>query len=129
MSTREIIATDDAPAAIGAYSQAVKAQGLLFCSGQIAIDPRTGELVTGDAASQTERVLQNLGAVLRAGGSGWDKVLRVTIFLVDMADFASVDAVYARRFEGLAPPARATVAVKELPRGVSVEISCVALAD
>lgn len=129
MSHREIIATDDAPAAIGPYSQAVKARGFLFCSGQIAIDPKTGELETGDVAAQTERVMQNLEAVLRAGGSGWDQVLRTTIFLADMADFGTVNAIYGKRFEGMAPPARATVAVKQLPRDVAVEISCVALAD
>ncbi len=129
MTDREIIATDTAPAAIGSYSQAVKARGLLFCSGQIAIDPETGELETGDVEAQTERVMQNLEAVLRASGSGWDKVVRTTIFLADMADFGKVNAIYGQRFEGMAPPARATVAVRQLPRDVAVEISCIALAD
>ena len=126
--SREIIATPDAPAAIGPYSQAVKANGLIFCSGQIAIVPETGALLEGDVRAQTELVMNNLGAVLKAGGSSFAKVVRTTIFLADMADFAIVNEVYAKSFEGMDPPARATVAVKELPKSVDVEISCIALA-
>ena len=126
--SREIIATDDAPAAIGPYSQAVKANGMLFCSGQIAIVPGSGALLEGDVRAQTELVMKNLGAVLKAGGSSFAQVVRTTIFLSDMADFAVVNEVYAKSFEGMDPPARATVAVKELPKSVDVEISCIALA-
>lgn len=128
MST-QAVTTPKAPAAIGPYSQAIRAGGFLFCSGQIALDPATGELVPGDVRVQTERVMQNLGAVLAAGGSGWDRVVKVTIFLTDMSDFAAVNEVYGRYFEGLTPPARATVAVRTLPRNVDVEIDCVALHD
>ncbi len=126
MST-SAVHTSSAPAAIGPYSQAIRAGGFLFCSGQIAIDPATGELVLGDVRAQTERVMANLAAVLVAGGSGWDRVVKVTIFLADMNDFAAVNEVYGRYFEGLTPPARATVAVRTLPRDVDVEIDCVAL--
>lgn len=128
MST-QAVSSPKAPAAIGPYSQAVRAGGFLFCSGQIALDPATGELVPGDVRVQTERVMQNLGAVLAAGGSGWDRVVKVTIFLTDMSDFAAVNEIYGRYFEGLTPPARATVAVRTLPRNVDVEIDCVALHD
>lgn len=128
MST-QAVSSPKAPAAIGPYSQAIRAGGFLFCSGQIALDPATGELVPGDVRVQTERVMQNLGAVLAAGGSGWDRVVKVTIFLTDMSDFAAVNEIYGRYFEGLTPPARATVAVRTLPRNVDVEIDCVALHD
>lgn len=128
MST-QAVTTPKAPAAIGPYSQAIRAGGFLFCSGQIALDPATGELVPGDVRVQTERVMQNLGAVLAAGGSGWDRVVKVTIFLTDMSDFAAVNEVYGRYFDGLTPPARATVAVRTLPRNVDVEIDCVAVHD
>jgi len=128
MST-QAVSSPKAPAAIGPYSQAIRAGGFLFCSGQIALDPATGELVAGDVRVQTERVMQNLGAVLAAGGSGWDRVVKVTIFLTDMSDFAAVNEIYGRYFEGLTPPARATVAVRTLPRNVDVEIDCVALHD
>jgi 2-iminobutanoate/2-iminopropanoate deaminase len=101
----------------------------LFCSGQIALDPKTGELVGATAAEQAERVLANLGAVLEAGGSSFKKVLRCTVFLVDMNDFAAVNEVYARAFEGEKPPARATVAVAQLPKGARVEIDAIALAE
>jgi len=123
------IHSDDAPAAIGPYSQAIRAGDLLFCSGQIALDPKTGELVGATAAEQAERVLANLGAVLEAGGSSFKKVLRCTVFLVDMNDFAAVNEVYARAFEGEKPPARATVAVAQLPKGARVEIDAIALAE
>lgn len=114
-----------APAAIGPYSQAVRAGNLLFCSGQIALDPATGQLVGATAAEQAEQVLKNLAAVLHAGGAGFAQVVRTTIYLVSMADFAAVNEVYGRHF-GQHKPARATVAVKELPKAGLVEIDCIA---
>ncbi|MCL4160555.1 UNVERIFIED_CONTAM: hypothetical protein GTU68_063786 [Idotea baltica] len=129
MTERRIVNTPNAPQAIGAYSQAVVAAGLVHCSGQIALDPTSGEIIEGDAAVQAERCLQNLGAVLEAAGSGFDKVLKCGVFLVDMADFAAVNEVYSRYFTGDEPPARACVAVRTLPKNVSVEIDCVALVD
>lgn len=123
----KIIATDQAPAAIGPYSQAVQAGGLLFCSGQIPLDPVTGELVNGDIRQETERVMENLRGVLEAGGCGFGQVVRTTIYLVDMADFPVVNEVYGRYF-GSEKPARATVAVAALPRGARVEIDAVAVA-
>lgn len=128
MTQRQKIATDQAPKAIGPYSQAVVAGGLVHCSGQIALDPRTGELVAGDVRVQAERVLANLEAVLRAAGSSFDRVVKCNVYLVDMADFPALNEVYARCFPGAEPPARATVAVAALPRGARVEIDCVALA-
>jgi 2-iminobutanoate/2-iminopropanoate deaminase len=121
----EIIRTKKAPAAIGPYSQALGLPGLLFCSGQIALDPETGALVGGDAAEQARRVLANLSEVLRAGDSSMRDVLKTTIYLVDMADFEAVNAVYAEAF-GDHRPARATVAVAALPKGARVEIDAVA---
>jgi 2-iminobutanoate/2-iminopropanoate deaminase len=126
---RSVVSTPHAPAAIGAYSQAVRAGDLLFCSGQIPIDPATGDLVMDDIAAQTKQSMENLGALLEAGGSTWAKVVKVSIFLTSMADFAAVNAVYATYFEGLEPPARACVAVKELPKGVDVEIECIAICE
>lgn len=123
----KIIATDQAPAAIGPYSQAVQAGGLLFCSGQIPLDPATGELVNGDIGLEAERVMQNLRGVLEAAGSGFAQVVRTTIYLTDMADFPLVNEVYGRYF-GVEKPARATVAVAALPRGARVEIDAVAVA-
>ena len=125
---KQKIATPDAPQAIGPYSQAIRAAGLVYCSGQISLDPATGQIVGKDVAEQTERVLQNLGAVLKASGSDLSKVVKCTVFLKFMKDFAAMNAVYGRHFGGEAPPARATVAVSELPRDVLVEIDCVALA-
>lgn len=120
-----IISTDQAPAAIGPYSQAVAYGDLLFCSGQISLLPN-GEGPVGDTAvEQTEQIMKNIAAVLAAGGSSFEKVLKTTIFLVDMADFAAVNEVYARHF-GQAPPARSTVAVSGLPKGVRVEIEVIA---
>jgi 2-iminobutanoate/2-iminopropanoate deaminase len=120
------ISTPDAPAAIGPYSQAVAHGGLVYCSGQIPLDPQSGQLVGGDdVAAQTARVLANLDAVLRAAGSSRAHVLRTGVFLRDMADFAAMNAVYAEFF-GETRPARATVAVAGLPRDVRVEIDCVA---
>jgi 2-iminobutanoate/2-iminopropanoate deaminase len=121
------IKTNEAPAAIGPYSQAVRANGMIFLSGQIALDPRTGELVPGDVAAQTEQVMENLGAVLRAAGSDFSRVVRTTIYLVNLGDFQVVNAVYGKRFPN-APPARATVQVAALPRGARVEIDAIALA-
>jgi len=126
MTTREIVHTEGAPAAIGPYSQAVKAGGLLFCSGQIALDPATGELVGGgDVAAETVRVLDNLKAVLEAGGSGLDRVLRCEVFLADLGDFATVNEIYGRYFADR-PPARITVEVARLPKDVRVEIAAIA---
>lgn len=114
-----------APAAIGPYSQAVQVGNLLFCSGQIALDPQSMQLVGATAAEQAEQVLKNLAAVLAAGGASMAHVARTTIYLVSMADFAAVNEVYGRHF-GAHKPARATVAVKELPKGGLVEIDCIA---
>jgi 2-iminobutanoate/2-iminopropanoate deaminase len=121
----EAIHSASAPAAIGPYSQAIKAGNLLFCSGQIALDPKTMNMVGSTAAEQAEQVLKNLAAVLSAGGASMAHVVRTTIFLVSMADFAAVNEVYGRHF-GAHKPARATVAVKELPKGGLVEIDCIA---
>jgi 2-iminobutanoate/2-iminopropanoate deaminase len=121
----EIIHTSAAPAAIGPYSQAVRLGDVVYCSGQVALDPQSGQLVGKTVAEQAERVMLNLGAVLTAAGSGFDRVVRSTIFLASMADFAAVNEVYGKRFPGH-KPARATVAVKELPKGALVEIDCIA---
>jgi 2-iminobutanoate/2-iminopropanoate deaminase len=120
--------SDAAPRAIGPYSQAVQVQGgrLLFLSGQIPLDPATGELVTGDISKQTERVMENLGAVLRAASLSFSDIVRCTIYLVDLAEFSAVNAVYGRYFAA-APPARATVQVAALPRGAGVEIDAIAV--
>ncbi|MCO6512415.1 MAG: RidA family protein [Aridibacter famidurans] len=123
---KEIISTDQAPGAIGPYSQAVKAGNLLFCSGQIPIDPSTGEFVSDDIAEQTEQVLVNLKAVLNAGGAELSSVVKTTVFLQDMADFAAMNEVYGRHFSET-KPARATVAAAGLPKGAKVEIECVAV--
>ena len=122
---REQVSSKDAPQAIGPYSQAVKANGLVFCSGQIALDPATGQVVAGDVAAQTERVLKNLAGVLAAAGSGMDKVLKTTVFLKNMGDFAAMNEVYGRHFKPPCP-ARSTVAVAGLPRDVLVEIDVIA---
>jgi 2-iminobutanoate/2-iminopropanoate deaminase len=119
------ISTLDAPAAIGPYSQAIRSGDLVFLSGQVPIDPKTGELVAGDIAVQTERVLDNLGAVLAAAGSGFGDVVKTTIYLVDLGDFQIVNQTYAKRFTA-APPARATVQVSALPKGARVEIDAIA---
>jgi len=128
MSDLRAVSTEGAPAAIGPYNQAVVGGGLVHCSGQIALDPGTGELVGTDAPTQAERALTNLGAVLRAAGSGFERVLKCNVYLVDMGDFAAVNEVYARFFPGRPTPARATVAVRTLPKNALVEIDCVALA-
>jgi 2-iminobutanoate/2-iminopropanoate deaminase len=125
---RRCISTPDAPAAIGPYSQAVRFGDLVFVSGQIPLDPATGQMVGGDdVRAQTERVMDNLAAVLAAAGSSFDRVLKATIFLTDLGDFAAVNEVYGKRFAG-DPPARATVQVSALPRGAKVEIELVAAA-
>ena len=123
--TKQRIQTDGAPAAIGPYAQAIRAGELLFLSGQIALDPSTGELVTGGVEAQTRRVLDNLEAVLAAGGARFDDVVKTTIYLVDLADFATVNRIYGERV-GAVPPARATVQVTALPKGASVEIDAIA---
>lgn len=125
-SPRRKIATTEAPQAIGPYSQAISAGGWLWCSGQIPLDPQSGTVVGKDVAEQTERVLQNLSAVLKAAGSDTSKVVKCTVYLKFMRDFAAMNSVYGRYFGGDTPPARATVAVSELPRDVLVEIDCVA---
>jgi 2-iminobutanoate/2-iminopropanoate deaminase len=127
MRDRQVISSGAAPAAIGPYSQAVRAGGFVFVSGQIPLNPATGEMVAGGAAAQAERALRSLQAVLEAAGSGLERVVKTTIFLTDLADFAAVNAVYARFFPA-EPPARATVQVAALPRGAAVEIEAVALA-
>jgi 2-iminobutanoate/2-iminopropanoate deaminase len=124
---REIIATDQAPKAIGPYSQAIRAQGLIFTSGQIAIDPATQQVITGDVSAQTDRVLRNLDAILRTSGSSLEKVLRCTVFLKNIGDFAAMNEVYGRYFKQ-EPPARSTVEVARLPKDVLVEIDVIALA-
>ena len=123
---RDVIATEKAPQAIGPYSQGIRASGLIFTSGQIAIDPSTSQIVPGDVRAQTERVLQNLSAILTASGSGLEKVLRCTVFLKNMGDFAAMNEVYGRYFKQ-APPARSTVEVARLPKDVLVEIDAIAL--
>ncbi|MDD2500870.1 MAG: RidA family protein [Geobacter sp.] len=119
------IATDKAPAAIGPYSQAVVAGGLLFCSGQIPLDPVSGELVAGTVEQETERVMENLRGLLEAAGTDFNHLVKTTIYLTDMSDFAAVNQVYGRYFSATMP-ARATVAVAALPRGARVEIEAVA---
>ena len=123
MSIR-IVHTDKAPAAIGPYSQGIVANGFLFTAGQIAIDPATGDVVHGDVVAQTERVMANLASILAAAGATWGDVVKTTVFLMDMADFPRVNAVYANAM-GDARPARSTVQVAGLPRGVLVEIEAV----
>ncbi|MCP9829373.1 Rid family detoxifying hydrolase [Synechococcus sp. Lug-A] len=124
----EAIQTPAAPEPVGPYNQAVLAGGWLFCSGQIALDPVSGAMVgDGDVEAETRQVLSNLVAVLRAAGSGPDQVVRTTVFLADLADFARVNAIYAETFQGPVPPARACVEVAALPRGARVEIDCIAV--
>lgn len=122
---KTIIATEAAPAAIGPYSQAVKAGGLLFCSGQIPLDPATGQMIAGGIVAQTEQVMVNLAAVLAAAGADFGAVVKSTIYLTSLADFTAVNEVYGRYFT-LEPPARATVEVSGLPRGAAVEIDLIA---
>ena len=124
---REVIATNDAPKAIGPYSQAIKANGFVFISGQIPLDPATQQLIQGDVAAQTERVLQNLSGILKAAGSSMQQVVRCGVFLKSMSDFADMNEVYSRYFTQNAP-ARSTVEVARLPKDVLVEIDVIAVA-
>ncbi len=124
---REVIATDRGPQAIGPYSQAIRANGLLFVSGQIALDPATMQLVEGDTAKQTARVLENLKGIVEAAGSSLDRAVKTTVYLKDMGDFTAMNEVYAKYFPAN-PPARATVEVARLPRDVRVEIELIAMA-
>jgi 2-iminobutanoate/2-iminopropanoate deaminase len=125
---REVIATNDGPKAIGPYSQAIKANGFVFLSGQIPLDPTTQELVHGDVATQTERVLQNISGILKAAGSSLQQVVKTGVYLKNMSDFANMNEVYSRYFTQ-APPARSTVEVARLPKDVLVEIDVIALAS
>ena len=123
---KEIISTENAPGAIGPYSQAIKAGNLVFCSGQIPIDPKTGDFVSSDVAEQTEQVLNNLKAVLEAAGAGLSDVVKTTVFLADMSEFAAMNEVYSKHFVEN-KPARATVQAARLPRDARVEIDCIAV--
>jgi len=125
---RSAVSTPHAPAAIGPYSQGVRAGNLLFCSGQIPLDPATGQLVEGDLEAQTRRVMENLKAVLQAAGTSLERVVKTVIFLVTMDDFAEVNRVYGEYLPD-PPPARSTVAVAGLPRGARLEVEVVALVD
>lgn len=123
---KEIISTENAPSAIGPYSQAVKTGNMVFVSGQIPIDPKTGEFISSEVSEQTEQVLRNLNAVLEAAGSGLNNVVKTTVFLVDMNDFAAMNEIYAKYFSDN-KPARATVQAARLPRDARVEIECIAI--
>lgn len=123
---KEIISTEKAPGAIGPYSQAIKAGNLIFCSGQIPINPETGEFVSNDIAEQTEQVLKNLSAVLETAGASFGDVVKTTVFLADMNDFVAMNEVYGRYFNAN-KPARATVEAARLPRDARVEIDCIAV--
>lgn len=125
--TKEIIHTDSAPAAIGPYSQGVRVGGFIFFSGQIPVDPASGEVVSGGIEAQAEQVMSNIEALLTASGIGFQAVVKTTIFLTDLANFGRVNEIYGRRFPA-APPARSTVQVSALPKGVDIEIEVVALA-
>ena len=125
---KKIISTEKAPKAIGPYSQAVRARGLLFCSGQIPLDPKTGEMVSGDIEAQTRQVMKNIEGVLTAAGTGFARIVKTTIFLKSMDDFAAVNEVYAHYFTGTAP-ARSTVEVARLPKDALVEIEAIAVVE
>ncbi|MGI8820801.1 MAG: RidA family protein [Chthoniobacterales bacterium] len=125
---KKIVSTTDAPAAVGPYSQAIRVGQLVFTAGQIPLDPKTGALVEGDIAAQTRRVLDNLSAVLKAENLTFSHIVKTTIFLMDMADFQTVNEVYASYFHEV-PPARSTVQVSGLPKGARVEIECIAVSD
>ena len=125
---REAVQTKKAPAAIGPYSQGIKAGGFVYVSGQIPLNPETQEMATGDIKAQTTQVMENVGAILEAAGTSFDKVVKTTIFLTDMGDFAAVNEVYGKYFAAN-PPARATIAVAQLPRSAAVEIEAVALCE
>ncbi|WP_353673206.1 RidA family protein [Synechocystis sp. LKSZ1] len=122
----KVINTDNAPAPVGPYNQAIAANGLLFVAGQIPLNPHTGQLVGGDITAQTEQVMANLGAILAAAGSSWSQVVKTTVFLSDLNNFGAMNEVYARYFESATAPARACVEVVRLPKDVLVEIDCIA---
>ena len=124
---RQVISTPSAPKAIGPYSQAIRAAGFLFLSGQVPLDPATGQMIEGDIGKQTERVLENLKGVVEAAGSSLDRVVKTTVYLKDIGDFAAMNEVYGRYFS-TNPPARATVEVARLPKDARVEIELIALA-
>ncbi len=126
MTTRTVIHSDEAPKAIGPYSQAIAVNGMVFCAGQTPMDPATGNLVPGGVEEQTHQALKNVGAVLRAAGSDYGKVIKTTVFLKNMNDFAAMNAIYATYFT-VAPPARSTVEVARLPKDCLVEIEAIAL--
>ena len=125
----EPVHSENAPAPVGPYSQAVAHAGLVFASGQIPLDPRTGKLVPGEIEAQTERVIANLSAVLAAAGSSLARVVKTTVYVTDLALFARINSVYARHFTGRVPPARATVQVAALPLGAAIEIDAIAITD
>jgi 2-iminobutanoate/2-iminopropanoate deaminase len=125
---KKIISTSEAPAAIGPYSQAVRSGNFLFCSGQIPLDPKSGQIVSGDIATQTRRVLDNVGAVLKAEGLTFENIVKTTIFLTDLGDFQTVNETYGSYFKQQ-PPARSTVQVSALPKGAKVEIEAIAIPD
>jgi len=124
---RDVISTPDAPKAIGPYSQGIRANGFIFVSGQVAIDPATQQVITGDIAAQTARVIQNISEILEAAGSGLGKVVRTTVFLKNMGDFIAMNEIYGKYFSA-SPPARSTIEVSRLPKDVLVEIDVIALA-
>jgi len=124
---RDVVATENGPRAIGPYSQAIRANGFVFVSGQVAIDPATQQVIPGDVAAQTDRVLKNLAAILNAAGTGLEKAVRTTVFLKNIGDFGAMNEVYGKYFSA-SPPARSTVEVARLPRDVLVEIDVIALA-
>jgi len=125
--TRDVVSTPNAPKAIGPYSQAIKANGFVFISGQVALDPATGNLIQGGIEAQTEQVLKNLTAILQAAGSSWEKVVKTTVYLKNMSEFGQMNEVYGKVCKN-APPARSTVEVARLPKDVAVEIDVIALA-
>ncbi|AMA08408.1 MULTISPECIES: RidA family protein [unclassified Picosynechococcus] len=125
---KQVIQTNHAPAPVGPYNQAIAASGkMLFCSGQIALDPATGQIIEGDVQAQTKQVMANLAAVLQEAGATWENVVKTGVFLKDMNDFAAVNAVYATYFDEATAPARACVEVARLPKDVLVEIECIAV--
>jgi len=125
---KKIIATSDAPAAIGPYSQAVRVGSTIYCAGQIPLDPKSGQIVAGDISMQTKRVLENIAAVLRGESLSFDSVVKTTIFLTDLGDFPIVNEIYGSYF-GSQPPARSTIQVAALPKGANIEIEVIAVAD
>jgi 2-iminobutanoate/2-iminopropanoate deaminase len=125
---KKIISTNEAPAAVGPYSQAVRAGGMIFCAGQIPLDPKSGQIVSQDISAQTRRVLDNIAAVLKAEDLTFENIVKTTIFLIDLADFQTVNEIYASYFKQQ-PPARSTVQVSALPKGARVEIEAIAVAD